>query len=142
MNTQTLSEVIAQINSAKLAIKGLAVAARTAAPKGEKMAHGQHVAAEQSAKVATASLAVITAQGFVPAAVTPKVSKTGRVEFSVTYRQTLTLAQRVETVKNAAARRAEKRAAVKAANAAKIAPMTAPAGAGADALAALAKIAA
>lgn len=110
-----LSEIISQINEAKSAIKSGAVAARQAAPKGEKMAHGQHFAAEQATKVAVAGLALIAKQGFAPAAIAAKVSKTGRTEFTVTYRQAQTLEQRVEAHKNAAARRKEKRAAENAA---------------------------
>lgn len=137
-NNSALASIIAQINEAKAAIKSGAVTARAAAPKGEKMAHGQHFAAEQSAKVANASLSIITGKGFVPAAIAAKVSKTGRTGFLVTYRETQTLAQRVETVKNAAARRKEKRAEAAKAKAAKVTPMPAT---NADALAALNAIA-
>jgi hypothetical protein len=141
---KTIQEIIGEVNAAKLAIKGLAVAARTAAPKGQKMAYGQHAQAEHAAKVAETTLDIVQKRGFVPAAVAAKESKTGRVEFVVTYRQPQTLEQRVQTVLNAAARRKAKRDAEKAAKEAAAAAKTvAMPSSGSDAaLAALAKIAA
>jgi hypothetical protein len=140
MNVDTL---IATIANAKAAIKTGAVDARAAAPKGEKMAHGQHYAATKTAEMANHTLALLPKLGFTPAAVSAKVSKTGRKEFTVTYRESQTLAQRVDTMKNAAARRKEKRDAAKAAiDAAAAAKTAAMPSAGADAIAALAKIAA
>jgi hypothetical protein len=137
---KSITDIIAEINAAKDAIKAGAVKARDAAPKGEKMAHGQHFSAEQGAKVATTALQIVTARGYVPAAVAAKVSKTGRTEFLVTYREPQTLAQRVATVMNAAARRKAKREADKAAKETAAKAKVAPMPSSGDALAALAQL--
>jgi len=114
MNTNTIAQVIAQINASKIAIKQLAVAARVAAPKGEKMAHGQHASAIASAKIADATERELIAAGWVKASVT--VNKAG-TDVAVHYRAPQTLAQRVETYKNAAAKAKAQREAKKAAKA-------------------------
>lgn len=115
MNTQSITALVTEITAAKDAIKQLAVATRAAAPKGEKMAYGQHASAEQSAKVAASALAQMPGLGYTLAAVSTKTSKTGHTDVSFTYRVAQTLAQRVATVNNAAARRTAKRLADKAA---------------------------
>lgn len=126
MNTNALETLANLVSEAKTLAKTQAVAARVAAPKGEKMAHGQHAAAQVGAKIAAAIMQQAPALGFVPAAGTVKRGKDGTVrEMTVTYRVAQTLAQRVETYKNAAQRRKEKRAADKAAKEAKAgAPVT------------------
>ena len=131
----TIETLIAQIKTAKVEIKSLAVAARAAAPLGERMAHGQHAQAVATAQLAGTALAAMPALGYTLAGVSGKTSKTGRSEVSFTYRQSQTLAQRVETVKNAAARRKEKRAAAKAAK--DVVPATTPISDAAKALSAL-----
>ena len=122
VSNASLAKVLAQIDSAKDKIKSGAAAAREAAPKGEKMAHGQHFAATHAATVATTGLQIIAERGFVPSAIAPKVSKTGKVEFVVTYRETQTLAQRIETVTNSR----ERRRLARAAAAAKVVTITKP----------------
>jgi hypothetical protein len=126
MSTQNLLELANEVKAAKEGIKALAAQARASAPTGQKMAYGQHEAATQNAKLAGQTMTVIAAQGFAPAAIAARVSKTGKVEYAVTYRQPVTLAQRIETGVNAAARRKAKREAAKAAP--KTAPATNPAG--------------
>jgi hypothetical protein len=140
MNTTNALENLAKlVADAKTLAKTQAVAARVAAPKGEKMAHGQHAAAQVGAKIAAAIMQQAPQLGFVPAAGTVKRDKAGNVrEMTVTYRVQQTLAQRVEVYKNAAARRKEARAAAKAAKAAKTVPMPS----NADAVAALQQLAA
>jgi hypothetical protein len=120
VSNASLAAVLAQIDSAKDKIKAGAVAAREAAPKGEKMAHGQHFAATHAATVAATGLQVIAERGFVPSAIAPKVSKSGKVEFVVTYRETQTLAQRIATVTTSRERRKAARAAAAAEKAAKV----------------------
>lgn len=139
-NTNTLASIVAQVTTAKESIKLAAIAARDAAPKGAKMAHGQHASATQSAVVAEATMGAMQAHGgFTLAAASAKVSKTGRTEFVFTYRQAQTLEQRVATVANSAERRKLAREAAKAAKDAKVTAI--PAAKPTNAMSALANLA-
>jgi hypothetical protein len=137
---KSIQDIIAEVNAAKLAIKSLAQAARVEAPKGQKMAYGQHAAAEKTGELAKATLEIAMSRGFAPAAVSARESKSGRVEFVVTYREAQTLAQRIAVHENAAMRRKAKRDAIKAAKeaAAKAKVVAMPATPATDALSALA----
>lgn len=114
----SINELARLVANAKLVAKSDAAMARQAAPKGEKMAHGQHAQSLVGMKIAAAIQDAAPRFGFVASAGAVKKDKvTGEVkEMTVTYRPAQTLAHRVETYKNAAARRAEKRAAAKAGN--------------------------
>lgn len=132
MNTQNntaLSNLLAAIANGKTLAKAHATAAKATAPKGEKMAAGQHASATVTAQIAVAIMEQAPQLGFAPAAGAVKLDKAGNVkEMTVTYRVAQTLEQRVATYKNAAARRAEVRAAAKAAKAAAVTPITATGG--------------
>jgi hypothetical protein len=115
MNSNSIAQVIANIRSAKGEIKALATAARSAAPKGQKMPHGQHATATAAAAVAAAIVPDITKSGWVASSVT--VNKAG-TDIAIHYRAPVTLEQRLATWQSAAAKRTAIREAKRAAKAA------------------------
>lgn len=101
----TIENLIAQIKAAKVEMKGVATLARQTAEKGTKMAAGQHAQAVYSAKLAEAALGQMAPNGYTLAAVSEHDEQDWSERGRFTYRQSMTLAQRVEQHVNAAARR-------------------------------------
>lgn len=115
---KAIESIMAALNSAKAEIKTQVAAAKAAAPKGEKMPHGQHAQFVASSKVASAVLAATVEQGYVAASC--RFTKTG--DLCVTYRAPKTLADRLSAH---AAATAKRKAAVDARKAAREAKKTA-----------------
>lgn len=90
MNT-SIADIMNAVATAKNQIRAVVAEAKAAAPKGEKMPHGQHAQFVASSQVAAATLKHVQAAGYVEASC--RFTKTG--DFVVTYRQPVTLADRL-----------------------------------------------
>lgn len=121
----SIIEIMNAVATAKTQIKTAVAAAKSEAPKGQKMPYGQHANFVASSAMAKATTAAVEASGYVQASC--RFTKAG--DYVVTYRQPVTLADRLTKHAASVAKRAEQIAERKAkrdaAKAEKVTPIAA-----------------